>query len=308
MLLHTKKTKLNLNSKFFSQEAILEILRKIKFRQNQIKTNLLKKKPNGLPCDYTGQAASDFIRKKLSENQPCMVARFGTLELETIAAYSIMAKTANRSFLWKSTQYLLGNIPMFVIDDRLREMIKNNAGFYPNTDEYIEAFVHRMIEDMKNVDIFGSRARLGLEESAVIKFLPQPTIIPIGDLSPHYHVNPWSQILEEKTVLVIHPFTQTITEQYKKRKLLFKNAEVLPEFELKTFKAVQSMGGGNDTEFKTWFDALDWMCEQINKIEFDIAIIGAGAYGFLFGFICQKDGKKISSSWRRNSSAIRHQR
>ncbi len=43
---------------------------------------------------------------------------------------------------------------------------------------------------------------------------------------------------------------------------LFKDKRVLPQFELKTIKAVQSIAN-NKTSFKTWFDAYDNMCEQI---------------------------------------------
>ena len=52
------------------------------------------------------------------------------------------------------------------------------------------------------------------------------------------------EFLRGKKVLVIHPFAETIQHQYEqKRTLLFKNPDVLPEFQLETIKAVQSLGG-----------------------------------------------------------------
>jgi hypothetical protein len=44
-------------------------------------------------------------------------------------------------------------------------------------------------------------------------------------------------------------------------------------------QAVQSLGGYNKG-FETWFDALDWMKSEMDKEEYDIALIGCGAYGF----------------------------
>ena len=60
---------------------------------------------------------------------------------------------------------------------------------------------------------------------------------------------------------------------------------------MKTLKAVQSIGN-TDGQFSTWFEALDYMCEQITNIEFDVAIIGAGAYGLPLASFVKKLGKK----------------
>jgi hypothetical protein len=77
---------------------------------------------------------------------------------------------------------------------------------------------------------------------------------------------------------VIHPFVDSISKQYKKRELLFKDPSILPEFELLTLRAVQSLAG-TPTPFHSWFEALDSMKDQIDRLNFDVAIIGAGAYG-----------------------------
>ena len=42
---------------------------------------------------------------------------------------------------------------------------------------------------------------------------------------------------------MIHPFAKTIERQYQNRKYLWSNQEVLPDFELKTIKAVQTIAG-----------------------------------------------------------------
>ena len=103
---------------------------------------------------------------------------------------------------------------------------------------------------------------------------------------------PWSAALRGKKVLIIHPFTDTIQSQYQKRQEIFPGTDILPEFELKTLKAVQTVAGEKDDRFATWFDALDWMYEEALKIDFDVAIIGCGAYGFPLAAKLKEAGKQ----------------
>lgn len=51
------------------------------------------------------------------------------------------------------------------------------------------------------------------------------------------------------------------------------------------------MGEGNPNFF-TWFDALEWMENEIAHRDFDIALIGCGAYGFPLAAFIKRLGKK----------------
>jgi hypothetical protein len=73
---------------------------------------------------------------------------------------------------------------------------------------------------------------------------------------------------------------------------LFTDADIrLPKFELKTLKAVQSIAG-EQTGFRTWFDALEHMQHQMEAVDYDIALIGAGAYGMPLAAHAKCMGKK----------------
>jgi hypothetical protein len=65
----------------------------------------------------------------------------------------------------------------------------------------------------------------------------------------------------------------------------------LPDFELRTLKAVQTAAGEIDPRFNTWFDALAYMKSEMDKIDYDVAIIGCGAYGFLLAQYAKQRGK-----------------
>lgn len=85
---------------------------------------------------------------------------------------------------------------------------------------------------------------------------------------------------------MVHPFADTIRSQYARREQLFQNPDVLPEFaSLRVVKAVQGLGG-QETGYHSWFDALAAMEEEIAKEPFDVAVIGAGAYGLPLAAFC----------------------
>lgn len=147
-----------------------------------------------------------------------------------------------------------------------------------------------MFEDMKQLDILGSWR---IEERFLKKNYALAKVIQLNALEPYLQNNPWTEVLKEKKILVIHPFNKTIEKQYaSNRKNLYKDDRVLPEFKsLQTIKAVQTIAG-NRGEFADWFEALDYMKREIDNRDFDIAIIGCGAYGFPLAAHVKRIGKK----------------
>ncbi len=244
--------------------------------------------PPSLPAvDYSGQAASDVIKSKVLAPEPGMIGRFGGVEMATLMYhYNIQQKS--QFFLQKSLNYIAGNTRPFWWDENIQKKMRYNAGFFPVEPEYLERFCERMLQDISIIDLLGSWLP---EERVLSQHLRQAIKVKLQDLEPYYHEHPWSEALEGKTVLVIHPFAETIQRQYQRRELLFANPKILPEFALKTLKSVQSIAG-NNCDFSDWFAALDWMIEQVTQIEFDVAIIGAGAYGLPLAAQVKRLGKK----------------
>ena len=134
-----------------------------------------------------------------------------------------------------------------------------------------------VISDLKDIDILGSYQR---KERRLSKELHHAVKIDLQSyLAPYLYEQPWTSVLKGKRVLVMSPFTDTIVKQYARRELLFENSEVLPEFaELIPLKAVQSIAG-NPTDYSDWFQALQSMKDQMTSIDYDVALIGCGAYG-----------------------------
>ncbi len=233
----------------------------------------------------TGQAASELILQRLSDDKPAMIGRFGSNELSIILNYCF-----TRGNALNNTANLLKGVPYFFNYKKgLVQEFNLVAGFFPVTPQMMDRFSEMYLKDAPEIDILGSWLSY---EKYIFKYMNKDCIrIQLEDLSPFNHANPWSKALEGKKVLVIHPFEESIRSQYGKRELLFNNKNVLPAFELKTLKAVQSYANSK-TQYKDWFEALDDMTTQVYKTDFDIAILGCGAYGMPLAARIKRMGKK----------------
>lgn len=176
----------------------------------------------------------------------------------------------------------------------------SNAGFFPYDMELAERYVDLVLEDCADIDLQGYW-HLYMEDYIHARYQKNTLISHLSWLEPwrvymNQEVRPWSSKLKGKKVLVIHPFEKTIRTQYEKhREEIFSNqaeqSDILPEFELKTIKAVQTIGETKDDRFENWFEALEWMKAECRNMDFDAAIVGCGAYGYHLAAEIKRMGK-----------------
>jgi len=127
------------------------------------------------------------------------------------------------------------------------------------------------------------------EDFFVRNFTPEAQLVALEMLAPIGDPRSWTQYLRGKKVLVIHPFDETIRSQFQKREKIFPDFDFLPSFDLIVIPAVQSVGDNSShVPYDNWFDALETMKEHIRSTDFDIALIGAGAYGLFLAAECKK--------------------
>lgn len=174
---------------------------------------------------------------------------------------------------------------------KIKHTMSNNAGFFPSRDDLLDRFAENFLEHIRNIDILGIWFNY-YEDVIHRDFCRNAELVELGALEPFHFKNPWSSNLADKTVLVVHPFAESITKQYsEKRRLLFIDLNVLPDFILKTIKPVQSIANAT-VDYPTWFDAYRYTCNEIRKVDFDVAIIGAGAYGLPLASFVKQLGKQ----------------
>ncbi len=258
-------------------EFILKAIRKLYSKANQESAfgRNWKMFPNK-------EYSNELIYKLLIQDQPSMIARLGAVELGILVNY-LGVKNKDKNYL----KFIKGKAPEWWWNKSLINSLRNNAGFFPTDLGKIEQFCKLIIEDIFEVDVLGSWLK---EEAFFNEELIGAKRVVLEDLEPFFCSNPWTRALEGKKVLVVHPFSETIEKQYKKRNLLFDDS-LLPHFDLKTIKAVQSVAG-EKTQYADWFEALNWMKSQIEEVDFDICIVGCGAYGFPLAAHVKRMGKK----------------
>ena len=219
---------------------------------------------------HTCDATNEYIAKCIDSNKAFMVARYGATELYTMEVFDLKL-----DFKYRKTIDRLCNL----------------SGFFPSDTFAVDKFKDCLIDASKEVDVIAIW-NLYMEEHYIKKYMKNTYLTQLRFLEPWFSTVPWTRALKGKKVLVIHPFTDTIRKQYSRREYLFDNSQILPEFELYVLKAVQTIAGEKDDRFKDWFAALNWMYMEAMKIDFDIALIGCGAYGMPLAAMLKKEGKQ----------------
>ena len=236
-------------------------------------------------CILSRNKANDEIYKILISDNPCMISRFGSIEIGIVTNH--ISIHDNRNIISKSLQYITDDYGLPWWDKLWFKSMKNNAGIFPETTDILEKFAERYLEDAPLMDLIGSF-------NYTEKYMPikeDIVRVHLECMYPFWSERPWTLALQDKKVLVVHPFVETIKQQYSRRKLLFDDKRILPEFELICVKAVQS-NAGNEVDFKDWFEALKVMEDDISNKEFDYCILGCGAYGLPLAAFVKRLGKK----------------
>lgn len=209
--------------------------------------------------------ADKLIEDKIVSKSPFLVARWGSVEGAAV---------------------MHSRIGMLSELD-LHEMC-NNAGVFPINDSLVKKYVNITELAAAQMDVMCVGFWCRKIESLYRIYSPEAVLISNGLLPPCNAS--WIGALKYKSVLVIHPFAPLIEEQYKRREKLFEDVRILPEFKLRTYQAIQSQGG--TSKYASWVDAFEKMKEDIAKIDFDISLIGCGAYGMPLGAFIKEVLKK----------------
>ena len=219
--------------------------------------------------------ANQYIYDKIISGEPFLAGRFGSTELLNMRSFDFggfIGQKYDKSFHF----------------NHLCEW----SGFFPHDISLLPRFTNEMKAACKELDFLAVWFQ-AFEDYYIKKIMhPDLQISYLFDFEPWAGNVHWSAALKGKKVLIIHPFEKTIQNQYQKRELLFPETDILPEFEIHTLKAVQTLAGTVDPRFAIWFDALEWMYEEAMKIDFDIAIIGCGAYGMPLAAKIKQSGKQ----------------
>ena len=81
-------------------------------------------------------------------------------------------------------------------------------------------------------------------------------------------------------MLIVNPFVDSFQQQLKNNFQIFKDPEkklFLDDQEFVFYKSYNTLAENNLHE--NWEKTYDMMCDDISKLDFDIALLGCGGYG-----------------------------
>ena len=171
------------------------------------------------------------------------------------------------------------------INEKLIRKTETQAGIYCDKNSDIQLFAFLYLEAIKNSNYLAVFPSMYNDFSEMQNyFLNKYYIQPLHNRSiePFYNLLeneiPWTHSLLGKKVLIIHPFIDSIKKQLSNKFQIFKDKKLfLDGQEFIFYKTFVSLA--NNKPHKNWYETYTIMRDDIQKLDFDIALMGCGGYG-----------------------------
>ncbi len=220
----------------------------------------------------TTQEASDALANMLKSDQPFMAGRLGFSETGVMRMFE---------FEIKKKYALTINI------------LYNWSGFFPNDPALGKRFLQLMTDAIAQTDLFACNKQF-LEDYFIDTYLPtqSKSVENFRVFEPYSLDNSWTAALKGKRVLIVSSFSKSVEHQYARREEIYPGTDILPEFTLLTYQSLVTLGDMDDNRFSDWFEALDFMKNEILAMDFDVALVSCGAYAYPLCAEIKKAGKQ----------------
>lgn len=229
------------------------------------------------------------IIKLFDSQSPFSVVRVGNTEGYFLQHYVNGTIPENEWYIW-----------MFII-----------AGIFPNTDDYLKhVWSSKVLDSLKNSDIgmfVDISGEIEKDRNMDQYYIDKPhcyqddcCVLDAGFLvgknihRVHCEI-PWTIKLKNKKVLIISPFVNTIKQQWEKRNLIWGDSvEKMNGFEL--VDVMKSpfhplVDNRNNGDKSSWYEVAELYMEKMNSYDYDVILIGAGAYAPVLADHAKKQGK-----------------
>ncbi len=213
--------------------------------------------------------------------KPFTLGKIGTSELNSLFVMFLKKNNISHPILQYSNSFIFN--------------ISRLSGIYPDTEENINNYLERFTEYLKELDICAIWNQNREFEITLMKSCnPNFKQIELIDIEPFYFDIHWSYFLKKKNVLVISSLSKSIETQYKIKDKVWTNG-LLPDFNLITLDFPTIYYLVNSDKQQTYplnsIELLDNYIEKIRNIDFDIVLVGAGAYSIPLIIEAKRMGK-----------------
>ncbi len=218
--------------------------------------------------------AQQYLFNKITNGEPFAATRLGKTESIIVGEYMKNEKYDDETLKW------LYSTSGFFSENEINER---------DVDRYAEATINAVRETDMHMVVFKENIEVVnaymSAQAAVCRWYGGG----IYDGTESDVV--WTDALKGKKILVISPYARTVETQYEKREKIYCDRHRLPEFELITYQMISTQMGEH-CGFRDFFDAYEKVKADIRQIDFDIALIAAGAYGYLLSCDIKEMGKQ----------------
>jgi len=225
---------------------------------------------------------SDEIAEHIESGRPMLLARLGGTEGVIAGQYCDQKLGIKDNYSKEMLDWLFTTSGFFADD-------------YEDPIQAVDKYAQLTIDGIPDCDYLSAMFPSKIYMPYFFKRFAKNAVPTFSDFGPYFDMETektWVKALKGKKVLIINSFTDSIEYQYKRKDLLVKDKKYeLPDFELLTYKTFVTQVGERPGGFNNSFEVLDKMLDDIKKIDFDVALIGAGAYGFPIAVEIKRMGK-----------------
>lgn len=173
---------------------------------------------------------------------------------------------------------------------RLTKMLYDLAGGYPQRTRTLEEFAdYWRLHVLPNVDILSNWR--GAKDELIKRHYNAPaTLIPVK-LFDLIKRPSWPSALNHKRVLVVSPFKHSILSQREKLADIWKGTFRLDNVDLVDVVAPPVHAHLIPPRTPNWFVQLGAIWSEMQRHEYDVVLIGAGAWGLPLAVLAKSAGK-----------------
>ena len=251
--------------------------------------HVLQGKKNAKILDESILFSDDIIANAINSGKPRLIGRFGGTEARVLGCYLDIYKGQT---LWDPISTLYSAVSF---KKRLRQLM-SESGVYPINKRVVRTFINEQLIASREIDVLGTWGSTftWVEKYALrnpgIKSVSHHSVAPwIENFPPDsLSLAPWAFSLSGKKILIVSGFSKSFQEQFNRIEKVFP-INAYPKFSAQFINCPISTGGMTDG--KTWVDHLERIKSEMECLDFDVALVSAGAYALPLAYHAKKMGK-----------------
>lgn len=235
-------------------------------------------------CLYSSENSRlyDYIQQQFSLNKPFILPRIAGIENN----FAIIGHYLKQN----------GTLPKNQMDyiGKMSKVMKNNAGILISNNESLVKYSDMYLEAFQNCDIFADWEPWGNvyqpSQEEVRRMCQKQSIWAFTfDIFHFVFYTPWTFALQNKRILLISPFEESLAKQIPIRENIY-GKDLFPGCTFELLKPPQTQGLENSRDFSIELHDFFTQLDQKHEL-YDIALVSAGGYGNLICNYIYSSGK-----------------